>query len=64
MIYDKPSSYAELKKNVVVTGHFNEPDTYICRRAHGMNDYLIAFTLDGEGYFRTLTQPENAMPAM
>ncbi|QMV41169.1 helix-turn-helix domain-containing protein [Cohnella cholangitidis] len=53
MIYDKPSSYAEIPKNVVVTGHFNEPDAYICTRAHGMNDCLITFTLDGEGYFRT-----------
>lgn len=34
-------------------GHFNEPDTYVTRRLKGMEDWLIVFTLDGEGYFRT-----------
>jgi len=37
----------------VIAGHFNEPDTYATRRPHGMTDWLITYTLDGEGYCRT-----------
>ncbi len=34
-------------------GHFNEPDTYVTKRPSGMEDWLLTYTLDGEGYFRT-----------
>lgn len=32
-------------------GHYNKPDTYVTRRPKGMDSWLIAFTLEGEGYF-------------
>lgn len=37
----------------VLAGHFDEPDTYETRRPHGMKDWLIVYTLGGEGYFLT-----------
>jgi len=37
----------------VLTGHFRETDTYSTARPAGMNDWLIVYTLEGEGYFRT-----------
>ncbi|RIX52344.1 helix-turn-helix domain-containing protein [Paenibacillus nanensis] len=38
-------------RGFVIAGHFNEPDTYSCVRAEGMKDWLITYTLGGEGYF-------------
>lgn len=32
-------------------GHFLENDTYITKRPQGKTDWLLTFTLDGEGYF-------------
>lgn len=34
-------------------GHFDETDTYRHRRPNGMSDWLIFYTLEGEGYLRT-----------
>lgn len=34
-------------------GHFDETDTYRTRRLNGMSDWLIFYTLEGEGYLRT-----------
>lgn len=53
MSYDQPSSFELVTKDIVIAGHFNEPDTYVCKRPYGMDDWLITFTLDGEGFFRT-----------
>lgn len=36
---------------IVIAGHFREGDAYVTRRPEGMEDWLITFTLDGEGYF-------------
>ncbi|MFJ7936140.1 helix-turn-helix domain-containing protein [Sporosarcina sp. NPDC096371] len=36
---------------VLIAGHFLEKDTYQTRRVNGMSDWLITFTLSGEGYF-------------
>jgi AraC family transcriptional regulator of arabinose operon len=38
---------------MILGSHFNEDDTYHVRRPHGRSDWLIVYTLDGEGYFRT-----------
>lgn len=37
----------------ILTGHFREDDSYFTRRPFGMDNWLIVYTLDGEGYFRT-----------
>jgi AraC family transcriptional regulator, arabinose operon regulatory protein len=33
------------------SGHFLENDTYIMKRPQGRSDWLLTFTLEGEGYF-------------
>lgn len=38
---------------VVIAGHFDNPDTYMTRRPEGMEDWLITYTLKGQGYFVT-----------
>lgn len=35
----------------VIAGHFNHPDYYVIKRPGGMGDWLITYTLDGNGYF-------------
>lgn len=37
----------------ILTGHFRENDSYRFKRPEGMDDWLIVYTLEGEGYFRT-----------
>jgi AraC family transcriptional regulator of arabinose operon len=34
----------------IVSDHFNENDTYVIRRINGMKDWLITYTVSGEGY--------------
>lgn len=36
---------------IIISDHFNENDTYGVKRLAGMKDWLITFTLSGEGYF-------------
>jgi len=50
---DLPSNYEENPEpNLLIAGHFLVKDTYQTIRPQGMSDWLIAFTLDGKGYFR------------
>jgi AraC family transcriptional regulator of arabinose operon len=42
-----------LNPGVVIAGHFHETDTYVTHRPEGRSDWLIVYTLDGEGYFLT-----------
>ncbi|TSB47832.1 helix-turn-helix domain-containing protein [Alkalicoccobacillus porphyridii] len=37
---------------LIIAGHFHEDDTYSIKRPNGMDDWLITYTIDGEGYFR------------
>jgi AraC family transcriptional regulator, arabinose operon regulatory protein len=37
---------------VLITGHFLVKETYQTKRPKGMSDWLITFTLEGEGYFK------------
>ncbi|AZN42366.1 helix-turn-helix domain-containing protein [Paenibacillus albus] len=37
--------------STVIANQFNQPDSYGIRRPQGMSDWLIAYTLSGEGYF-------------
>ncbi|MBD0381360.1 helix-turn-helix domain-containing protein [Paenibacillus sedimenti] len=43
----------EISDRTMIAGHFHEPDTYVTKRPQGRNDWLITFTLGGEGYFVT-----------
>jgi AraC family transcriptional regulator of arabinose operon len=40
-------------RGAVIAGHFHESENYSTRRPQGMLDWLITFTLDGEGVFQT-----------
>ncbi len=51
MELDRPSNYDGLANGMVIAGHFHEQDTYSTIRPDGMSDWLITYTLDGEGYF-------------
>jgi AraC family transcriptional regulator of arabinose operon len=42
-----------LNPGVIIAGHFHEADTYVTHRPEGRSDWLIVYTLEGEGYFRT-----------
>ncbi len=51
---DSPSdNVAYPEPHVLIAGHYFVEDTYHTKRAGGMSDWLITFTLDGEGYFKT-----------
>jgi len=49
--YDEPTSFSGQAKGIIVAGHFQVNDQYVVNRQHGMSDWLIAYTLSGEGYF-------------
>lgn len=51
MELDTPSNYDGLAYSMVIAGHFHERDTYSTVRPEGMSDWLITYTLGGEGYF-------------
>jgi AraC family transcriptional regulator, arabinose operon regulatory protein len=51
----RPDDYPEFPNIPIFGGHFDENDTYRTRRPKGMSDWLIVYTLSGEGYFRTPT---------
>ncbi|MFS0728141.1 helix-turn-helix domain-containing protein [Paenibacillus sp. 1P07SE] len=38
---------------IVLAGHYRESDAYVIRRLHGRDDWLIVYTLSGQGYFDT-----------
>jgi hypothetical protein len=50
--YNNPH-FPQLQPGVIIAGHFHETETYVTRRPEGMKDWLIIYTIDGEGYFRT-----------
>lgn len=51
--YQRSENYPERSTAAVFGDHFHEDDTYRTRRQSGMSDWLIVYTLGGEGYFRT-----------
>ncbi|KAB8137759.1 helix-turn-helix domain-containing protein [Gracilibacillus oryzae] len=53
MKLDRPSNYDGLAYGIVIAGHFHESDNYSTLRPEGMSDWLITYTLGGEGYFET-----------
>jgi AraC family transcriptional regulator, arabinose operon regulatory protein len=50
MELDSPSNYDGLAYGMIIAGHFHESDTYATVRPDGMSDWLITYTLGGEGY--------------
>ncbi|TDF96231.1 helix-turn-helix domain-containing protein [Paenibacillus piri] len=53
MNIDRVSQFTGHSNGTVIAGHFHEPDTYMTKRLQGMGDWLITYTLEGEGYFIT-----------
>ncbi|MFC6331807.1 helix-turn-helix domain-containing protein [Paenibacillus septentrionalis] len=51
--FDEPSQYDGKCYSIVISGHFQVNDSYVTIREQGMKDWLIAYTLSGEGYFNT-----------
>ena len=49
--YDRPSMYSDNVSGMIIAGHFNETDNYMTKRPLGRSDWLITYTLEGEGYF-------------
>ncbi|UOK56660.1 helix-turn-helix domain-containing protein [Bacillus sp. OVS6] len=50
---DFPSDYEVYPEpGVLIAGHFLVKETYKTKRPKGMSDWLITFTLGGEGYFK------------
>ncbi|KKI89324.1 hypothetical protein WQ54_25940 [Bacillus sp. SA1-12] len=50
--HDFPTDYVIYPEpGVLIAGHFLVKDSYQAVRPNGMGDWLITFTLDGEGYF-------------
>lgn len=48
-----PSNNNGFANSMVIAGHYHESDTYSILRPDGMSDWLITYTLGGEGYFET-----------
>ena len=53
MELDRPANYDGSVYGTVIAGHFHERDTYCTVRPDGMSDWLMTYTLGGEGYFVT-----------
>jgi AraC family transcriptional regulator, arabinose operon regulatory protein len=51
MEQDSSSNYNGSTYSMVIAGHYHESDTYSIARPDGMSDWLITYTLGGEGYF-------------
>jgi len=50
--FDQFENYATPTHGTVFAGHFNETDRYTISRPQGRNDWLITYTLEGEGFFQ------------
>jgi len=59
--YDSFHSYASAETGTIIAGHFNENDRYATSRPEGMSDWLITYTLEGSGYFRTPAGEKNCI---
>lgn len=51
MKINSPTEYDGSAAGIVISGLFDEPDSYSAFRPSGMGDWLITYTLGGEGYF-------------
>lgn len=60
--YDSFQNYTSPAYGTIFAGHFNETDRYMTTRPGGMTDWLLAYTLEGNGYFRTPAGEESCSP--
>jgi AraC family transcriptional regulator of arabinose operon len=44
-------NYQNLEPGIIIADLFNESDSYVTKRPQGMEDWLITYTLSGQGYF-------------
>lgn len=49
----RTENYTSTGYGDILSGHFTEDDTYGHSRPSGMGDWLMVYTLEGEGYFHT-----------
>jgi AraC family transcriptional regulator of arabinose operon len=47
---------------ILISGHFREPFGYRVYRAHGTRDWLITFTIEGEGVYRVADRDVSCLP--
>ncbi|MCZ8520848.1 MULTISPECIES: helix-turn-helix domain-containing protein [Paenibacillus] len=47
----KPYAGVAETEGLVLAGHFDEGDDYSTKRPHGRGDWLLTYTLGGEGYY-------------
>ncbi|MDI4646318.1 helix-turn-helix domain-containing protein [Cohnella hashimotonis] len=57
--YDEPSRYSGFSSGNIIAGHFQVDDSYATSRPQGMEDWLIAYTLDGSGFFAIPGEKKN-----
>ncbi|OPA76661.1 AraC family transcriptional regulator [Paenibacillus selenitireducens] len=50
---DASDKFKDVHGHHLIAGHYHESDTYLSKRLEGMKDWLITYTLDGEGYANT-----------
>jgi len=50
MYQERRKMTIEEEQHLIIAGHFDVPDTYVSKRPHGRKDWLIIYTLGGEGY--------------
>ncbi len=43
----------EEEQRIIIAGHYHAPDTYASKRPYGRKDWLMIYTLGGEGYAST-----------
>lgn len=43
--------YQNIEPGIIIADHFNETDTYSTKRPQCMKDWLLTYTLGGQGYF-------------
>ena len=48
--------------NSFLAGQYLEQDTYVTKRPQGRSDWLLTFTLEGEGYFNHSGNERNCRP--
>ncbi|MFD1953239.1 AraC family transcriptional regulator [Paenibacillus thailandensis] len=51
--YPQDPEYKETPYGTMLAGHFDQDDGYGHSRPKGMGDWLITYTIEGAGYFRT-----------
>ncbi|WP_246072949.1 helix-turn-helix domain-containing protein [Paenibacillus dokdonensis] len=59
---NEPAEHNGPASGTVLSGHFDEPDSYSVVRPAGSGDWLITYTLGGEGYFHVSGEEHRCQP--